>query len=133
MKQFNWRIFNNLESDPNIDYINSCCEFCDLILEKIKAGIGRKMNAEPDEFIIEQEDWGWLLEFQREELLYLLSISYREKDEENAHNFGVVIEVKEKKSGFFFNRHIENENETEKFAKIAEAIAKEQDFEVTEE
>ena len=133
MKQSNWRTFENLELNPSIGYINSCCEFCDLILEKINVGIGEKMHINSDEIITGQEDWGWFLEFQKDKFFYILSLSYLERDKENAHNFGAAIEVNEKKRGFFFNREIESETETGKFAEMVESIAKEQNIQVFEE
>jgi hypothetical protein len=93
MKQFNWRTFENLELNPRIGYINSCCEFCDLILEKVKVGIGEKMAVNSDEIIIGQEDWGWFLEFQKDKFFYILSLSYLERDKENAHHFTGIFVV----------------------------------------
>ena len=133
MKQYGWRTFENLELDPNIEYINSCCEFCDLILEKIRSAICNKMNINSSGIVIGQEDWGWLLEFQKKEFFYNLCISYQDRDEEKAHNFGVTVEAKKLEKGFFFNRKIESETESDEFAKIIGTIAKENLMEVFEE
>ena len=133
MKQFLWRTFENLELNPKIEYINSCCEFCDLILEKIKSAISKKMNINSSIIVIGQEDWGWLLEFQKNEFFYNLCISYQDKDEAKAHNFVVTVEAQKLEKGFFFNRKIESETESGEFAKIIEAIARENRIEVFEE
>lgn len=120
---YNWRTFEDLKLNLNVDYINSCCEFCDTVLEKIKPAISERMNVDLKDIAIGQEDWGWYLEFQKDATIYILSISYQDKDE-GIHNFGVTVEAQKIKKGFIFNRRIEAEKEQDEFAKIIEAIAR---------
>jgi hypothetical protein len=121
---YNWRIFEDLKLNSNADYINSCCEFCDTVLEKIKPEISERMNVDLKDIVIGQEDWGWYLEFQKDATIYILSLSYQDKDDEGAHNFGVTVEAQRIKKRFIFNRKIEAEKEQDEFAEIIEAIAR---------
>lgn len=130
MKQYEWRISEDLKLDSNADYINECCKYCDIILEKIKMEICQKIDIKPNEIFIEQEDWGWLLEFQQNGFFYNLSLSYLEDIDDKALNFSAIIEVMQMKKGFFFNRKTESASETDKFAKNIKIIAKENMIEV---
>jgi len=130
MKQYEWRIFEDLKLDSNANYINGCCEYCDIVLEKIKKEICQKIDIKPSEISIEQEDWGWILEFQQNGFFYNLSLSYLEDIDGKALNFIAIIEVIQIKKGFFFNRKIESASETDKFAENIKIIAKENMIEV---
>lgn len=133
MKQYHLRTFENLKPDPNIKYINECCKFCDVVLEILKGKISRKLSVLPENLITGQEDWGWYLEFEKDNVFYNLGISYWERDEESAYNFGLTVEAVKLKKGFLFNRRFEAAEECEEFAEMAEKIAKENDFEIFEE
>jgi hypothetical protein len=132
VKEQTWIIAEDLTVNPNVDYINSCCEFGDVVLEKIKNDISEKTGVEVKSFVIGQEDWGWYLEFQKGEIIYLLSISYQDKDSNEAHNFGVIIEAEKLEKGFIFNRKVEASKEADEVAKIIENIARQNNFQVFE-
>ena len=133
MKQFQLRTLENLQPAPGIEYINECCRFGDVILEAIKRGIGEKLSIAPKDLITAQEDWGWFLEFEKDRIFYELGISYREKDDESAHNFGMTIEANKLEKGFFLDKKIECAEAGEDLAKIVQTIARENDLEISEE
>lgn len=130
MKQYRGRTFENLKLKPNVEYVNQCGEFGDLVLEKIKFGISQKMNVELSEIEIGQEDWGWYLEFQKNGIYYELDISYQGKDAEGAPNFGATVEAAQLEKGFFFDRKIKAHAECEQFAEAIKNTAKENQIEV---
>jgi hypothetical protein len=128
-----WRVTEDLKLNPDVDYINDCCKFCDAVLEKIKPAVAEKSGVPLNEIVIDQEDWGWYLEFQKGEIVYILNISYWERDESGAHNFGVDAEAQKIKKGFIFDRRIDAEKECREFAEQIEAIARQNKIEVSED
>jgi hypothetical protein len=133
VKQQTWKISEDLRLDPNVDYINKCCEYCDVVLEKIKNDLAEKAGLEPGGIVVRQEDWGWYLEFQKDEIIYVLSINYQDRDANGARHFGVVFEAQKTEKGFIFNRKVEAPRECDEFANITEAVAKQNNFQVSEE
>ena len=134
MKTFLWRTFEDFPpAGRKVDYINDCCRFCDVILERIKAGIAEKRKIAPEGIVIGQEDWGWYLELKDGEILYILSISYEDKDSDSAHNFGVRTEAFMIRRKFIFDRKSPAEKEGDEFACIVNGCAEQNRIAVSEE
>jgi len=133
METYVWRIFRELKPNPNIKYINRCCEFCDIILEDIKSEICQEMNVVIRNVVIGQEDWGWYLELQKDDVFYELDISYQETDDEKVHLFCVTIEADKIEKGFVLNRKTAAKSEREKFAERVKKIARKKMIEISEE
>lgn len=133
MKQYRWRTLKHLKRDSKIVYINDCGEFCDVILEVIKPGIAEEMNIELQAIVTGQEDWGWYLEFQKDDIFYELDISYQKRDAKDAHQFGVTFDAWKKEKGFIFERKLPAETELQKFTKAVSSTATQNEIEIFEE
>jgi hypothetical protein len=64
---------------PEKKYINDCCVGCDEILYKLRDEIASAMNVGAANLEIYQEDWGWALEFSKNEFSYFVGVEIYSK------------------------------------------------------
>lgn len=133
MKHYTWQTFEDLERDSKIVYTNRCGEFCDALLEKIKSALAKEMQVESQAIVIGQEDWGWYLEFQKDQVHYELDVSYQERNAENAHQFGVTVDAQKIVKRIVFNRKTLAKDELREFAEAIVSVAKRNSIEIFEE
>jgi hypothetical protein len=101
------------------EYINECCQYCDVILHLIKPEITNIFQI--DNIEIEQEDWGWYLFFIKNNLHYNLNISFNDEEpKSNEFVFYYFVNKVEKK--FIFSKNVEVEEETKMFGDKIKAI-----------
>ncbi len=112
---------NIILKESNEEYINECCQYCDVLLNLIKPEIIKNLQISSIE--IEQEDWGWYLFFIKDNLHYNLNISFNDEDSKsNEFVFYYFVNKVEKK--FIFSKKVEVEEETQKFGDKIKAILK---------
>lgn len=126
---FEWTVPQVFIDIPEREYINDCCTGGDDVLAQFKDAITSQMNFDKNKITIYQEDWGWVLEFAKDEVFYFLGIS-NAGEVENKTLFTVQIEVNKKVKKFLFTKKIEAANELKEFAEMVSRIAKSNGFEV---
>lgn len=121
------KIFSDI---PERQYINECCIGCDDALNQLKSEIAKQMKIDENQLAVYQEDWGWALEFSKDEVFYFLGISNSEEIE-NKTLFTVQIEANRIIKKFLFTKKVEAANELTEFAEIVSHTAKINGFEVS--
>ncbi|MFZ2322376.1 MAG: hypothetical protein WAV89_01640 [Ignavibacteriaceae bacterium] len=105
----------------NEDYINECCQDCDVLLNLIKPDIIKEFQITDIE--IGQEDWGWYLIFIKDNLNYNLHLSFNiEQPELSEFLFYCFVNKVEKK--FLFSKKTEVLEETHNFEERIKLILK---------
>lgn len=121
------KVFKNYSSK---EYINDCCIGCDEILNQLKVEIASEMSIDKNSIEIYQEDWGWALEFLKNEITYLLAISNASELEDSESLFTIYTEAIRKEKKMFFNKKVTANIELNKFFKLVLNIAKRNGFKV---
>lgn len=127
--EFEWTLSKPYEDLPEKEYINPCCIGCDEILAEIKNDIADEMQINENQIVIYQEDWGWALEFMKENVDYFLGLSNYNISEIGKTSFGAYIQATRKEKGLIFNKTVDAENELDDFSEIVSKIAKRKGFE----
>jgi hypothetical protein len=130
---YEWTIhnFEIRKTDPDVEYINSCCQFGDNVLDNIKDELCKKLKVDEKNIEVGQEDWGWYLAVQKEDTLYEIGIGFLE-NKNNNYYFSVFLEVKEIRKFLFFNRKfMAKPDKVSRFIQIINEIAKNKDIKVS--
>jgi predicted small secreted protein len=128
---FEWTVPKTFADIPEREYINDCCIGGDEILNQLKPDIASQMNVDKSKIEIYQEDWGWALEFSKDEVFYSLGLNNNYEGGEKT-DFAVVIEANRKVKKFLFTKSVEATNELNEFAEVISNIARINNFEVRE-
>ncbi len=126
-----WTIQKVFKDIPEREYINDCCIGCDEVLNQIKPEIASQMNVSESQVTIYQEDWGWALEFSKDDVFYSVGLNNNYEGGEKT-DFAVVVEANRKVKKFLFTKRMEAKEETSKFSEILTKIAKKNGFQVNE-
>lgn len=126
---FEWMVPKIFTDIPEKNYINPCCVGCDEILARLKPEIASRMKIDEEKISIYQEDWGWAMEFSKDDVLYFLGISNSEITE-NETFFTVNFEANRTVEKFFFTKKIEAVDEQKEFGEMLTEIAKNCGFEL---
>ena len=110
------------------NYINPCCVGCDEILDQLKPEIAAQMNLNENSITIYQEDWGWALEFSKENVDYLLAVNNSSETETEVTHFSAYTEATRKEKGFFFAKNVEAKDELANFSQIISKAAEKNGF-----
>lgn len=116
---FEWlvpKLFNDISEKT---YINQCCVGGDEILELIKSDIASTMKIDAGEICIYQEDWGWALEFTKNEIVYLLAVSNCCETKNDRTLFSAYTEAARKEKSFF-GKIVDAGVELDEFSKCVE-------------
>ncbi len=127
--EFEWTISKLFADLPEKEYINPCCISCDEILNEIKNDIADEMQINENQIVIYQEDWGWALEFTIDDVAYLLAVSNSEEITAGKTAFNGYTRATRNKKGFFFDKPVEAEIESDNFSDVVKKIAKRKGFE----
>lgn len=128
---FEWIVHRSFEDSPEKEYINSCCIGCDEILSALKPEIAARMALDEKSIEIYQEDWGWALEFAKENIIYLLALSNANEPQEDNTLFIADVDAFKLIKKLFFKKRLNDPNEEERFSKIVSTIAKERGFTIS--
>lgn len=128
--EFEWTVPKTFADIPEREYINDCCIGCDDVLNQLKPEIAVQTKVDDNQFAIYQEDWGWALEFSKDEVFYFLGISNAGKIEKKTL-FTIQIEANRKIKKLLFTKKVEAANELTEFAEIVSNIAVKNGFEVS--
>lgn len=126
---FEWTVLKTFTDIPEREYINDCCFGCDEILNQIKPEIASAMKIDAEKITIYQEDWGWALEFSKDDIFYFLGLN-NVGESENKTDFTVLFEATKKVKKFLFTKSVEATSELNEFIEIITNIAKKNGFEV---
>ncbi len=125
---FETTLQQTFKDDPDKDYINPCCIGGDEILNGLKSNLAVRMNIESDSIEIYQEDWGWALEFLKEEIIYLLAVSNETETGDKQSHIIFNAQAFRKVKGIFFSKTVELPEEGRDFSTIVSQIAAENGF-----
>lgn len=128
--EFEWTVPKIFADIPDVKYINDCCIGCDDVLNQIKSEIASQMKIDENQLAVYQEDWGWALEFAKDEVFYFLGLN-NVSQTENRTDFTVNIEANRKIKKFLFTKKVEAANELTEFAEIVSNAAKRNGFQVS--
>lgn len=126
---FEWTVTKVFADIPEREYINPCCIGGDEILNQIKPDISTSMNIAESQIAIYQEDWGWALEFSKDDVYYFLGVNSNYNGGGKT-DFTVDVEANRKVKNFFFSKKVEAAKELHLFAEILSNIAKKRGFEM---
>jgi len=120
METYKLKLSDNITFEKsNEDYINECCQNCDVLLSLIKTDIIKEFQI--NNIGIGQEDWGWYLVFIKDNLNYNLHLSFNyEQSELSEFIFYCFVNKVEKK--FLFSKKIEVPEETSIFEERVKLI-----------
>ncbi len=108
------RIFTQ---EPNEEHINPCCVGGEEILTELKSEIAAQMNIDENSVEIYQEDWGWALEFVKDDVIYLLGVSNETEREDKESLIVFNPQAFRKVKKFFFSKTIDAAEESQIFSK----------------
>ena len=100
--------------ESGYEYVNECCSYCDVILKKVIDPI--KKEFEISEIEIGEEDWGWYLIFEKDDLEYNIHINYFDENPDQME-FGLRFFVNKKIKKFIFSKRVEDLTQTDSFEK----------------
>lgn len=128
---FEWTVPKIFADISEREYINPCCIGGDEVLNQLKPEIASQMNIDKSRIEIYQEDWGWALEFSKNDVFYFLGVNnnYESGDQTD---FAVNIEATRKVKKFLFTKSVEATEELNEFATIVSKIARKNNFEIRE-
>lgn len=115
-------------ANPEKKYINDCCVGGDEILNKLKDEIASSMKMEVRNMTFYQEDWGWALEFSKNDFFYFLGISNLLEAHEDQTYFSVGTNAKRQVKKLIFNQLVEDDSESKKFSEIVKRSAEKAGF-----
>nr|HQU86682.1 hypothetical protein [Pyrinomonadaceae bacterium] len=124
---FEWTVSRVFSDIPEREYINDCCIGGDEILAQIKPEIARLMNIDVSLIEIYQEDWGWALEFAKDDVFYFLGIG-KTAELESETLFTVNLETHRNIKGFLLNKKVEAAEELKILGKLLSEIAESLNF-----
>ena len=101
---FEWIVPRMFKDVREKKYINPCCVGCDEILNELKPHIAAQMKTDENSITIYQEDWGWALEFSKDEVDYLLAVNNSSEAEIVETHFSAYTEATRKEKGFVFDK-----------------------------
>jgi hypothetical protein len=120
------KIFGDLQEK---NYINDCCIGGDKILNQLKPAVASAMSVDENQIEIYQEDWGWALEFAKDEVVYLLAVNNVSEAQKRETLFSVYTQAERVQKGLIFVRKTVAIEESEIFSVIAANAAKKNGFE----
>ena len=120
---FEWTVPKTFANIPEREYINDCCIGGDEVLNQIKPEIASAMKIDAEKITIYQEDWGWALEFSKDDIFYFLGLN-NVGESENKTDFTVLFEATKKVKKFLFTKSIEASSELNEFIEFINNIAK---------
>lgn len=126
---FQWTIRKIFADIPEREYINDCCFGGDEVLNQIKPEIASGMKIDESKITIYQEDWGWALEFSKDDIYYFLGLN-NVGETEGKTDFTVLFEATKKVKKFLFTKSVDATGELNEFIEIITNIAKKNGFEV---
>jgi hypothetical protein len=130
MADFEFTTAKVFQNSPSKKYINDCCVGGDEILNQIKNDIALEMNVDEDSIEIYQEDWGWALEFLKDNIAYLLAVNNASEFESSEALFTAFTQATRKEKGIFFNKNTAAEIELKNFSAVVQSAAKKNGFKV---
>ena len=128
---FEWTVTKIFADIPERGYINPCCIGGDEVLNLLKPEISLQMKVDESQIEIYQEDWGWALEFSKDDVFYSLGLN-NVSEADDKSEFTVVIEANRTVKKFLFTKSVEATDELNEFARVVSNIARKNNFEVTE-
>lgn len=126
---FDWTVSEVFTDIPEREYINDCCIGGDEILNRLKSEIASQMGVDLGKVTIYQEDWGWALEFSKDEVFYLLGLNNNYEGGDKTE-FTINIEANKRVKKFLFTKSVEATEEVSTFSKVLNDIAKNSGFQV---
>jgi len=126
---FEWWVPKIFNDDSEKDYINHCCIGGDEVLEQLKPEIASAMEIAADEVKVFQEDWGWAMEFLKDEVFYLLAVNNSEFSENGKTLFNWYTQATKKAKDLFLDKTIDAAAEYKKFSEIVLHSAQKNGFE----
>jgi hypothetical protein len=126
---YEWKTSKIFDHLPEKNYINNCCIGGDEILHQLKQDIASAMSFDENQIEIYQEDWGWALEFSKDDVVYLLATTNTNESENNKTVFSAYTQAERLQKGLIFNRKTDATDELKIFSEIVTNAAKKNGFE----
>lgn len=120
---FGWTVQKKFQDAGKRNYINECCIGGDEILELFKFDLASEMKIDAEKIDIYQEDWGWALEFTKNEVSYFLAVSNCGEEENDKTLFNAYTEATKKEKIIFFSKTVDAEVELDEFSKFVAITA----------
>ncbi len=125
---FEWTVPNKFQDVAARNYINDCCIGGDEILKLFKSDLASEMKIDAEKIDIYQEDWGWALEFTKNEVSYFLAVSNCGEEENDKTIFNAYTEATKKEKVYFFSKTVDAKVELDDFSKLVAISAEKNGF-----